>query len=371
MKIGIVSDTHFGYLRFYEDGLKQGREAIINALERSDILIHAGDMFDTRLPNFETLERVIGIWKEAGTFKKPIIAIHGNHERRIKGYINPVKLIATTGIIKYLHGDVASYEIGGERINVLGIGSVPEEHSKIIIEKAIEKNREKLKDGKNILIIHQMIKEFDPTQSTELSLAYLESLDFELIINGHIHKKYLEKNSKLLIPGSTVVTALDETETSHKRGFVIYDTKTKEKEFKEIPQREIFVKILEFDGEGYEEVYQKVEKSFKELKEKNKDAIVKIVLKGKIKEGLNSSLVKTPEYPELYVKNNLVGSLKEGLEEAKKYFNYENVNAWAEEQIIKKLSGKTKINPEKLLAILYESEDIDKTVEMMLNEEED
>ena len=369
MRIGIVSDTHFGYTRFYKDSITQGREAIIKAIEKSDVLIHAGDMFDSRLPSFETLKQVLDIWKEAFTFKKPIIAIHGNHERRIKGYTNPVNLISTTGMIKYLHGEVVSIEKGEERINILGIGSVPEEHSKLIIEKSIENNREMLKEGKNILVIHQMIKEFDPTESTELSLSYLESLDFEVIIDGHLHKRHLNDSSKLIVAGSTVVTSLDESEIAHNRGFVVYDTKTRKKEFFEIKQRKILSKTLEFKNAGYEEISLAIEKEYNQMKLNNENAIIRIKITGKIREGLIPSLIHIPKYPDLYVKNNINGSLKDELEAAKKYFNYENVNKWADEEIKRKLRGKTKVNEEKLLSILYETDDLERGMELLLNEE--
>ncbi len=364
MKVGIVSDTHFGYARFYEDSIKQGREAIIKAARECDLIIHAGDMFDTRLPSFETLKDVFNIFREASSFKKPIIAIHGNHERRIKGYTNPVKLIATTGVIKYIHGEVFSFEKEGERINILGVGSVPEEHSPEIIKIAYERNREKLKDGFNILLMHQMLSEFDPSGETKLSLSFLEEMGFDLVINGHIHKRVIEKN--LIIPGSTVITSLGEDEIKHRRGFVIFDTKGKA-EFKEVEQRDIFNEEIEFVNAGYEEILKEIENKYYELRERDKEAIIRIKLKGSVKEGVVPSLLNV-EKEGLYIKNEMKSNVEKILEEARNLYDYNEINRWAREEIINRLKDKTNVNAEKLLNVLESEASLEDMMEVLEDE---
>ncbi len=359
MKIAIVSDTHFGYSRFYEDSFKQGEEALLKASEY-DLILHAGDLFDTRLPSFETLERVIRIFKNIKKKGKKVIAVHGNHEKRIRGYTNPVKLIASSGVLSYLHGSVEKFELNGEKISVLGVGYIPEEHSKTIIEEAVKRNKDKL-EGFKILLIHQMLREFDPLAKSPLTTSFLEGLGFDLIVNGHIHKRKISKS--LIIPGSTVVTSLGEDEIKEERGFVVYDTDLRKGEFVRINQRKIVAKTLEFHNASYEEVKESVEKAYKEAKESDGNCIVRIKLKGSLKEGLIPSLLSFKEKEDLFIKNEIKGNLIEELERAKEFFNYEDISKWSEEEVKRKTVER--IKNKKLLNLIYEGEleDFEKLLE--------
>src|SRR3989338_355270 len=132
MKLAIISDTHFGYARFEEDSYIQAENAFLDADKKADLIIYAGDVFDTKTPKLETLNRAVDILKKV---KKPVFAIHGNHERRSKEMINPAQLLATMGLFRYLHGQDAIFEKDNEKVQVFALGNVPEELAAVALKK--------------------------------------------------------------------------------------------------------------------------------------------------------------------------------------------------------------------------------------------
>ena len=109
MRIGIVADNHLGYPRFEEDSFVQAERAMHGAAEKCDVIINAGDIFDTRIPKLETLQRGMELFRK---IKVPVFAIYGNHERRTKEMTNPVQLLLTANLVKYLHGTSEVFEEG-------------------------------------------------------------------------------------------------------------------------------------------------------------------------------------------------------------------------------------------------------------------
>jgi DNA repair exonuclease SbcCD nuclease subunit len=104
--IGILSDTHLGYPRFYDDSFSQFDEAFKAACHGSDLVIIPGDIFDTKVPRFEVIAQAMHLfeygrtkdWASKGikgmNGELPVVAIHGTHDRRSKDMINPVQLLA-------------------------------------------------------------------------------------------------------------------------------------------------------------------------------------------------------------------------------------------------------------------------------------
>src|SRR3989338_98379 len=166
MKIAILSDTHLGYARFEKDSFDQAESAITNAGEKADFIIHAGDIFDIKIPKLETINKALSIFKKS---KIPIYAIHGNHERRSKDLVNPAQLLETGELITYLHGSEKVIEKNGEKVQLFGMGNVPEDYANEALKRALEKFVP-LQDAFKILILHQSIKELMPNGENEISL---------------------------------------------------------------------------------------------------------------------------------------------------------------------------------------------------------
>ncbi|MFH2101128.1 MAG: DNA repair exonuclease [Candidatus Micrarchaeota archaeon] len=300
MQIAIIADTHLGYPRFEEDAFKQAESAFADAAKRADLILFAGDLFDMKIPKLESLGRAISIFRSLG---KPVFAIHGNHERRTKDMINPVQLIAGTGAINYLHTSSEVFEKDGEKVQVFGLGSVPEEYATAALRNAVEKYKPE-EGAFKVLVIHQTIKELIPHSSDELSLSYLESLPFDLIVNGHIHKTIRKLGDRILIPGSTVITQLKKDETAPK-GYFLYDTSTKKAEFIDIPCRKFFYEEMEFKEAGELQIMEAVRARISKLREESPDAIISIKINGSLKEGLSSSDIRIDDFDNVFIDNRL------------------------------------------------------------------
>ena len=318
MRIALISDAHLGYARFEDDAYKQFEEAIVKANEMDcDIILFGGDLFDSKIPKLETLKRAIEILKKS---EIKIVAIHGNHERRAVDSTNTLKLLESAGIITYIHNKEYIFEKNGERIKIIGIGSVPEEYSSMAIRKATERF-DLDKNEFNILMIHQTIKELIPGKAEgNISRAEIEEMKFDLVFNGHIHKKTIMLDGKLLMPGSTVLTQLKKNETE-KKGFFIYDTRIKKEKFVSVDSREFAYVEIEFENGDIQEIKDKVITNIKKIKKENEESIIAIKLKGNLKHGLRPSDLVFPfvsDYRYVFIDNQLnSNNLKINIEKIK------------------------------------------------------
>ena len=114
MKIAVLSDFHFGHA--YSSELEDDSfDAVEEALDRidADFILVLGDVFDSRVPKTATWAKALRVLskpllKESSGLKivetnkelkkisnrtlnhVPVVAIHGNHERRGRGELNAV-----------------------------------------------------------------------------------------------------------------------------------------------------------------------------------------------------------------------------------------------------------------------------------------
>ncbi len=347
MKIAIFSDPHLGYARFEEDSYKNAAEVIRHASEEADLIICAGDVFDVKIPKLETLKKAVEIFKSA---KKPVVAIFGNHERRAKGYVNPLQLIADAVGIRLLHGESIIFEKDGERVQIIGMGSVPDEFAEEALKKVLE--RCALEDCKKILVLHQTIKDFVPG-GEGLSLAFLTTLPFDLIINGHIHER-IEKGH-ILLPGSTVITQLKKSETAPK-GYYLYDTKEGRYVFREVPMRKFYYKELKFENASPSEVRARVEALISELKSKEPTCIISIKLEGTLEEG--ATLGAMPKAEDVFIENRLnARNLKERIASIKELREGKDIRQSGLKALYEKVRGKVSFDHEVLFERLVEGPD--------------
>ncbi len=300
MRIAIFSDPHLGYARFEEDSYVQAERAIVSASEKADLILCAGDIFDVKIPKLETLKRAVEIFRKA---KVPVFAIHGNHERRAREMVNPPQLLDAVSGLKLLHGTAEVYEKDGEKVQVLGIGSVPEEYAEEAVKKVMERFR-KEEGAFRIIMLHQSIKELIPGGEDELSLDYLETLPFDLIVNGHIHETITKLGGRFIIPGSTVITQLKKDEMAPK-GYFLLDTRSRKCEFVPIECRKFFYEVLDFKDAGEPEVKERVRQTVGRIRKDHPSCVIAIKIDGSLKEGLTSADIKTDEYPDVFIENRL------------------------------------------------------------------
>ncbi|HII53856.1 hypothetical protein COT30_04630 [Candidatus Micrarchaeota archaeon CG08_land_8_20_14_0_20_49_17] len=371
MKIGIVSDTHFGYKRFEGDSYAQGKEAILKAAAESDIILMAGDILDERNPSLDTLQNVFKIFRELATIRQegscvtdvlltPVAAIHGTHERRGKEEANPIQLLQTLGYLVNVHNRTAIFEAWGEKVAVSGMGGVPEDAAGKLL-KALD--CKPVKGAFNIFLFHQTVEELlpfgDVMSAEELPKGY------DLYVCGHMHKSMYVPQYSLLIPGSTVITQLKKEEVGQK-GYYIYDTKgTGEKkfEFRKIDSRPFAFQELNFSNATAEQARQRAVEEINRLSVTNdgkpyaKKPIIKLVLSGTLASGHEKAGIdiRSADWDEvlLFVDNNLTTeALMVKIDKIRELRGrHKNVKELCTE-ILKEHLGKTPINVDLLFNAL-------------------
>jgi len=245
MLISILSDLHFGYgwnTRLEKDSYENAKEAISKCLD-SDLIIIAGDIFDSRSPKTDTWAKTLRVLSkpllaenkglklieklnknlpeisERTLSAIPILALHGTHDRRPKDQINVIQALEQTGFLIHLHLNGLVFEKDGQKVAIQGMSGVPERYAKQIMDKWDPKP---IESCYNILIFHQSIEPYvySPLEPPTLNKSNLPK-GFDLIVDGHIHTGDLTNvdSTKLLLPGSTLVTQLKKEEAEKPKGF--------------------------------------------------------------------------------------------------------------------------------------------------------
>ena len=302
MILAILSDFHLGYDRFHEDAYRQAQEAIESAADSADALLLPGDLFDIRAPKPEVLAEAINLFRGVSRRKwearverveaegkaytnVPVIAIPGTHERRAQRMENPVNLLALAGMLIDVSDGFAVIEKGKERVAVYGIGGVSEEN----FAEAIRKLDPKPIEGCfNVFMFHQSTHELLPFDSGCASFEDLPK-GFDLYVDGHIHNRVEMKvhGKPFLIPGSTVLTQLKDSEQDEK-GFYLYDTVANTFSFRKIKSRRLSVVKISASGKSPDELSKAVREGIDEAVKGGGKPIVKVEISGAMKSGFKS-----------------------------------------------------------------------------------
>ncbi|MFA6269201.1 MAG: metallophosphoesterase [archaeon] len=278
MLLGIFSDSHLGFGSDdrFEEAFARFKESIRIFKERNaDYLLHAGDLFDSAVPEQEVWKKTFECFNENNskysTLQKcqlsgssevcvkgiPIIAIHGTHEFRGKDFTNAIAILEEANCLVHLHAGSIGLEKNGEKVFIHGMGGVPEKHAKDALEKYSPKP---IQNSTNLLLLHQSFKEFLPFDDDEM-IATLSLSDlpdgFDLIVDGHLHWKdeQVIGEKKFLLAGSSIFTQMKHLESQREKGVFLFDTKSKKLEF--IPfknQRKLFYAKFDFKNALPEEV---------------------------------------------------------------------------------------------------------------------
>jgi DNA repair exonuclease SbcCD nuclease subunit len=268
MRVAILSDFHFGF----GDGSERANDpydAFKEAIEKAmgcDLIIFAGDIFDNRSPDAETLTRAMelmipplltqtgvklmqGIGKDVSKVSEmalmgiPIVAIHGTHERRTKGLLNPVEALEKAGFLIYLHCNGVVFDKDGTRVAIQGMSGVPDQYAESVLSNW---NPAPEHGCFNILILHQSITEFLYAPHT-LDLNKLPK-GFDVYVDGHIHeaKESEYAGGTFLLSGSLVPTQIRE-ESEKPKGFWIIETSLRD----EIKDSPVLQKARKYLKNGY------------------------------------------------------------------------------------------------------------------------
>lgn len=304
MKIAIFSDSHLGYGSGTEragDAFEAFSESLEKSLD-SDIILLAGDIFDNKTPNTETLARTMellikpkikpnqvkilqGQDKELRNLSPlalsgvPVVAIHGTHERRTKEMLNPVEALEKAGFLLYLHCNGVVLEKNNEKVCIQGMGGVPDQYAQKVLK---EWDPKPVPGCVNIFMLHQSLKGFVNAPHT-LDLEDLPK-GFDLYVCGHLHGSKTLEEPPLVLPGSLIPTQLNK-EAMEPNGLWFFDTETRGLEFMGLERKRPF---YYFDCQNREEAEERIRAV---LEEDNKiKPIVRVNLKGE-----NSGFVKDME----------------------------------------------------------------------------
>lgn len=251
MRIAAIADPHLGTkwgTPREQDSFVQFQEAIERSLELgAKLIVLLGDIFDTRIPRQEVWAkamRVLSIPLARGSNEvrlsraidknleeispvalrgTPVIALHGNHERRTRGLTNPVEALEAAGLLIHLHHNALVFETPEGRLAIHGMSNVPEQHAK----KVFAAWNPKPVDGAfNILALHQSIGQF-VYSSEELPTLDIPDLPpgFDLYLCGHVHYRTeaAVHGRPLLFPGGTERTQLLQVEAETPKGFYMVE----------------------------------------------------------------------------------------------------------------------------------------------------
>ena len=306
MKISIFSDCHCGF----KHGEERGEDSFIalsEAIEKSldsDLILIAGDVFDSKIPKQEVFAKTAKILSKAQHIPSrtrivdiinkendqisplalrgiPIVSIHGTHERRSPYHLNPIQALEHTGLLIHLDKSTVVFDIDGKKVAVHGMSGVPENYAK---QTLIEWAPKPIPDAINILMIHQSTKEhiYSPKDPPELSVNDFPD-GFDLYVLGHMHWHELKphKSGNILLTGSTIPTSIHSKEADQERYVFKFDGS-----LTKIPlerQRKIIIQEFNFEGD----IKNKIENFLNTIPMEKPKTLVAIKIKGKVSKNVS------------------------------------------------------------------------------------
>ncbi|MCI2430512.1 DNA repair exonuclease [Candidatus Acetothermia bacterium] len=218
-----TGDTHIGFRQY---GLEERREDFAKAFlevvrlaidERVAAVIHAGDLFEDRLPGAEDLQATLQGLFQLQRARIKFLGIVGNHEQR-RG-VQWLDLFASLDLAAHL--TLQPYDLQG--IPVYGL------------DFAGRRELEPPSCEGGVLVCHQLLNEVEP--DGELSLKKLLTCGAKTVLLGDFHERkvWFEKSLLVTYCGSTERWALDEQK---KRGVNIIDLKSNRIDHRDLKTRE-------------------------------------------------------------------------------------------------------------------------------------
>jgi len=323
LKIAVVSDFHLGAKQGTEreqDSFLQARESLEKALdEGAQVILILGDIFDSRNPEQEVwseamkilslpaeadnqgieLDRAIDRDQNELTVLPlrgvPVVAIHGNHERRGKGFVDSVEALESSGLLIKIHHNGIVFEADGEKVAIQGMGYVPKQYAKTFID---EWDPEPVDDAVNLFLLHQGLGQFSFSFEGESDLKPADLFEgFDLYLSGHVHYRIEDEvfGKPLIFPGSTFRTQLLPIEAEKSKGFYMIEVDSSEigYDFIELDSvRDFCYGECKFDsassGEIEEEIRSKVNALLDDRCDgSSKTPLIRIILEGTLEKGVS------------------------------------------------------------------------------------
>jgi len=227
MRIAHISDTHLGHRQYNlderESDIYEAFEQAVNKAieERVDVLIHAGDLFDSPNPPIKALYVFKNALKKINE-KMKFYCVLGDHDRPKRRGMPPHKLFE----IRVLGVNGLEWEdVNG--ILIAGISNLRGRMAELLKEEMKKFDALAEKYRKSILVAHQAIDRYLPFEgSYELKEDELPK-NATYYAFGHLHARQLVRFGKgfFAYAGSTEILSKDDISSWKKdgKGFYIVD----------------------------------------------------------------------------------------------------------------------------------------------------
>ena len=287
MNIFHISDTHLGYAAYRkstEEGINQREMDVYNSFEefinysiknRPDLIIHAGDLFDSVRPNNRAITFAVKQLVRLSKEKIPIVIISGNHEQpklketgHIFSVFDHIKYVYPIYNEKY---EKLDFTIDGKKVV---IHAIPQTSSKKDFEKELRKLKPKKEVDLNIFTAHGSVtgvKNFSINEFNELIIpTAVLTRNFDYIALGHFHSyTKLEKNAFY----SGAIESLTFAEANENKGFIKlnFSNKDLKTEFIKLKARPMIdSKPISCSKLKIDQVMKKIKEEIKNIKPEKK-----------------------------------------------------------------------------------------------------
>ncbi|MCP4761405.1 MAG: DNA repair exonuclease [archaeon] len=299
-KFAHVADIHIGANsnpKLREIELSVFEEAINTCIaQKVNFILFAGDIFDSNIPDLNSVDRAVQIMKKCMNANIPLYVIYGGHDSSV-GQKSIIDILNSAGLfIKITKGKISTNDkleltftedptTGAKLVGLSGRSVSLDIHDYDIL------NRKKLEEeeGFKIFVFHNAIDELKPGTLSKMQSFPINMLPkgFDYYAGGHIHKKIHEKKGSfenygdIVYPGPLFAAGAKDMEDASKgakRGFFIV-------EFDEIIKKVEFIEIKTIDYINYEynannktasQVKDELRKKLGQLDVQNKIVVLKV-----------------------------------------------------------------------------------------------
>lgn len=278
MKIFHVADTHLGYTAYRkvraETGLNRREEDVYSAFqefveiaikEKPDLILHAGDLFDSVRPSNRTIAFAMEQLLLLSSADIPTVIISGNHEtprlRETGSIFKVFEHIPGIYPVYRQRSETVSFDIGGKNVEIFAL---PHMGSEERFREEMEKMRP-VKKKFNIAVLHGSLVGLDPGylkgDFNEIKISgRILTHGFDYIALGHFH-------DHTVISGNCAYSGATErfsfSEAGKAKGFIELTVSDDEAgiSFRELSARDMVdLGVLDVKNLNTEEVHGEIEK---------------------------------------------------------------------------------------------------------------
>ncbi len=249
MRIAHIADTHVGFSAYRrsdpETGINQREVDVYRAFvrmidslveRRPDLVLHAGDLFDSVRPSNRALSVVLEQLLRLSREKIPVVLIAGNHSTpRLRETGSVFRLF------EHIEGVYPVYTPGAHRLEFgdLLVTAFPHQDKEALVTALQDWRRGKHRFEVGMLHAGiQGLSRYSMGEANELNLpSSLLNLDVDYIALGHFHDME-EITSNAFYSGS--LERMSFSESGHEKGYLMVDLERRKREFVPLQTRPMF-----------------------------------------------------------------------------------------------------------------------------------